>query len=362
VVAAQSPADNLRIIELMKKATKPTVAFCMGDLGFPSRILCLKYGAPFTYAAFNKERGVVPGMPAFEELLRVYQPSRINGDTAVYGVIGDPVAHSYSPLVHNTAFRHVGVNAMYLPFRVPRGTLPTFLDAYGAVPVEGYSVTIPHKEAAALAAHSLDETVELTRAANTLVRRPNGFHAVNTDFPAIMETLQAHLTVPGGPPLDLRKRMVLVLGAGGVARAVAHAMHKAGAIVHIANRTPERAEKLAKETNAEALDWTARHKEGCDLVINCTPVGMHPNVDESPLHASFLRPDMVVFDTVYTPETTMLIREAKSRGARVITGVELFIRQAGDQFKLFTGKDAPLDLMGKVLRRAMSPVTVRDDE
>src|SRR5207249_7700321 len=103
-------------------------------------------------------------------------------DTKVYGVIGDPIAHSNSPLVQNTAFRQLGVNALYLPFRVPRGQLPGFLDAFGSVPVEGYSVTIPHKEAAAEAAHTKDETVELTHAANTLVRRADGFHAANTDY------------------------------------------------------------------------------------------------------------------------------------------------------------------------------------
>jgi 3-dehydroquinate dehydratase/shikimate dehydrogenase len=362
VVAAQSPADNLRMIDIMKKATKPTIAFCSGDIGFPSRILCLTYGAPFTYAAFNKERGVAPGLPSFEEVLKVYHPERINAETKVYGVVGDPVGHSHSPLIHNAAFRERNINAVYVPFRVTRGHLPQFLDAFGAVPVEGYSITIPHKEAAALAATTKDDTVTMTRAANTLIRKPHGFAGANTDYPALMAALIAHLTKPDGPPLDFHKRMVLILGAGGVARAAAYALHKAGAIVHIANRTLDRAERLADEVSGEALDWTARHKEGCDLVINATPVGMHPNIDESPLHASYLRPGMVVFDTVYTPETTMLIREAKTRGAQVITGVELFIRQAGGQFQLFTGQEPPLDVMGHVLRRALSPVTIHDDE
>jgi 3-dehydroquinate dehydratase/shikimate dehydrogenase len=362
VVAAQTPEDNVRIIELLKKAPKPTIAFCSGDLGFPTRILCLKYGAPFTYAAFNKERGVAPGLPSFEEMLRVYRPEHIDAETQVYGVVGDPVSHSHSPLVHNAAFREKNVNAVYVPFRVTRGHLPQFLSAFGGVPIEGYSATIPHKEAAAQAGQMKDEAVTLTRAANTLIRKPFGFFAANTDYPAIMAALGANLTRPNGLALDLHKRMVLILGAGGVARAAAHALSKAGAIVHIANRDSERAEKLAHEINGEALDWTARHKEGCDLVINCTPVGMHPNVDESPLHGSFLRPGMVVFDTVYTPETTMLIREAKARGAQVITGVELFIRQAGAQFELFTGIQPPLEMMGKVLRRALSPVTLHDEE
>ena len=187
VVAAQSPTDNLRMIDLMKKAAKPTIAFCSGDLGFPSRILCLKYRAPFTYAAFNRERGVVPGMPSFEEMLKVYHPERINADTRVYGVVGDPVGHSHSPLVQNAAFRERNVDAIYVPFRVTRGHLPPFLEAFGAIPVEGYSVTIPHKEAAAQAGQTKDEAVELTRAANTLIRKPNGFFAANTDYPAIMD-------------------------------------------------------------------------------------------------------------------------------------------------------------------------------
>jgi 3-dehydroquinate dehydratase/shikimate dehydrogenase len=362
-VSAQTPADNLRVLDLMKKATRPTVAFCAGDIGFPSRILTLKYGAPFTYAAFNKERGVVPGMPSFEELIRVYHLDRLNAETKVFGVIGDPVAHSFSPLVHNAAFRDLDINAVYVPFRVPRGHLPAFLQAFTAVPVEGYSVTIPHKEAAAQAAHSMDETVERTHAANTLTRKPLGLLAANTDYQAILDALRTNLPRgPKGEPPDLHRRLVLVLGAGGVARAAVHALHDAGATVYVANRTHDRAVKLAAEINAEALDWAARHKEGCDLVINCTPVGMHPNVDESPIHASFLRPDMVVFDTVYTPETTLLVREAKTRGAQAITGVELFVRQAGAQFQHFTGREPPLELMSKVLRRALSPVTLRDDD
>jgi 3-dehydroquinate dehydratase/shikimate dehydrogenase len=245
---------------------------------------------------------------------------------------------------------------------VPRGQLPGFLEAFGNIPVEGYSVTIPHKEAAAQAAHVKDETVELTHAANTLVRRPHGFHAANTDYQAILDALQAHLGKPDGKPIDLHRRMTLILGAGGVARAVAQALHRAGATVHIANRTLERAEKLADEIHAEALDWNARHKEGCDLVFNCTPVGMHPNVDESPVHASYLRPDMVVFDTVYNPETTMLLREAKTRGCQVITGIDMFIRQAGLQFKHFTGLEPPLELMAQTLRRILSPVRIIDED
>src|SRR4051812_35849064 len=170
VVRAQHPNDNLRVLGLVKNTRKPTVAFCMGDLGFPSRILQAKYGAPFTYAAFNKERNIAPGMPSFTEVTKVYHYHEIGPDTAVYGVIGDPVGHSLSPLIHNKAFRKLGVAAVSLPFRVPRDTLGDFLKAFERVPVKGYSVTIPQKEAAAVIARDKDETVERTNAANTLVR------------------------------------------------------------------------------------------------------------------------------------------------------------------------------------------------
>ncbi len=162
--------------------------------------------------------------------------------------------------------------------------------------------------------------------------------------------------------MPLISRTVLILGAGGVARAIAHALHKEKVAVTIANRTLERGQKLAEEVGCKFVEWTARHSVTCDTIINCTSVGMHPNLDEAPIHHSFLKPGLMVFDTVYTPETTMLIREARDRDCHVLTGVDMFVRQAGLQFTLFTGKPAPLELMTKLVRRALSPVHVVDDE
>ena len=159
-VRAQHPKDNVRVLELLKSAPRPTVAFCMGDLAMPSRILGAKFGAPFTYAAFNKERGIAPGLPSFVEMKRLYFYDRINAQTKVFGVVGDPVAHSLSPLVHNLAFRHLGINAVYVPFRVPRPEFADALNSFMSVPVQGYSVTIPHKEEAAELAQHKDESVE----------------------------------------------------------------------------------------------------------------------------------------------------------------------------------------------------------
>jgi 3-dehydroquinate dehydratase/shikimate dehydrogenase len=332
-------------------------------MSLPSRVLGLKYGAPFTYAAFNPERGIAPGLPSFDELKHVYHVGSLNADTRVFGVIGDPVAHSMSPLIHNAAFHGLRLNAVYVPFRVPRGQLEGFLKHFDALGVQGYSVTLPHKEAAAVAATQRESSVDLTQAANTLVRLGGGFAAYNTDYTAAIESLLAHMppTQDGAPP-TLQSKVVLILGAGGAARAIGHALHREGAMVSVANRTPERSQKLAEEIGCRAIDWGARHSVLCDVLINCTSVGMHPNVDETPVHHSLLKPGLVVMDIVYTPETTMLIREAQGRGCHVITGVDMFIRQAARQFKLFTGQEASLEYMRAVLRRALSPVSLKGPE
>ena len=362
-VRARGPSDNLRVLKLLENSPRPTTAFCMGDMGLPSRILGAKYGAPFTYAAFNKERGIAPGLPSFDEMRRVYHYDRVNADTRVLGVIGDPVGHSLSPVLHNAALHSLRHNAVYLPFRVPRGELEEFLKEFDSLPVHGYSVTIPHKEAAAALAHERDAGVALTQAANTLVRIGGGFSAYNTDFQAAVESLLSNMpNNPDGSPPTLGSKAVLILGAGGAARAVAHAIRREGALLILTNRSFDRAHKLAEELNSRAVPWDARHSVLCDVVVNCTSLGMHPNVDEIPLHPSFLKPGLVVFDIIYTPETTLLVREARTRGCHVITGIDMFVRQAAAQFRLFTGAEPPVEYMRTVLRRALSPVSLKGPE
>jgi 3-dehydroquinate dehydratase/shikimate dehydrogenase len=362
-VRGQDPSDNLRVLALLNNPAKPTVAHCMGDLGLPSRILGPKFGAPFTYAAFNKERSIAPGLPSFEEMKSVFHYDRIGPATQVFGVVGDPVAHSLGPLVHNATFHSLRIDSVYVPFRVPRGHLEGFLMEFDGLPVRGYSVTIPHKEAAAALAKHKDKSVTLTQAANTLLRVGDGFSASNTDYQAIVDSLLANMppTQDGSPP-TLQSRTVLLVGAGGVARAIAHALHREGALLIIANRTTGRAQKLAEEVGCRFLDWAARHSVTSEILINATSVGMHPAVDDSPIHHSYLKPGLVVFDSIYTPETTLLLKEAKTRGCHVISGVDLFVRQAALQFKLFTGQEAPLEFMRTVIKRALSPVTLKAPE
>lgn len=361
-VTARHPEDNLRVLDLLRNAPKPTVVLCMGDLGAPSRILAGKYGAPFTYAAFNKERDIAPGIISYDEMRKLYHYDRINADTAVYGVIGDPLGHSLSPLLHNATYRQLGVNAVYVPFRVPPVDWNNFLGQFERIPVQGYSVTIPHKEAAMRAAKNQQPAVTAVQAANTLIRGADGFTAYNTDYDAALESLQTNL--PGlwsGEPPTLKGRTVLLLGAGGVARALAFALHKADALVTISNRTLDRAQKLAGQVGCRFVAWEARHNTLCDLLVNCTAVGMHPDVDDMPVHASFLKAELAVFDTVYNPENTLLIKEARERHCKVLTGVDMFVRQAAMQVRLFTGKEPSLDDLRTLVKRALSPLTYHDD-
>jgi 3-dehydroquinate dehydratase/shikimate dehydrogenase len=363
-VTAHHPTDNLRVLNLLKNPARPTIAFCMGELGFPSRFLGRRDGQPFTYAAFNKERGIAPGLPSFEEVKTLYRYEEINAATPIYGVIGDPVSHSLSPLIHNKALAHLGLPGLYLPFRVPRGELEEFHKAISdTLPVRGFSVTIPHKETALKIATQQDEGAAAVGAANTLVRSEGDWIAYNTDAQAALESLLAnmpHHEDSLAPTVE--SLSVLLLGAGGVARAIAHTLHRAGALVTLSNRTQERGQKLAEEVGCRHVDWASRHKVLADLLVNCTSKGMHPNVDESPIHNSFLRPGLLVFETIYTPETTLLVKDARERGCHVMTGVDMFVRQAALQFSLFTGHDAPMALMNRIVRRALSPVSMRDEE
>jgi 3-dehydroquinate dehydratase/shikimate dehydrogenase len=362
-VTAQHASDNLRVMALLKNPPKPTIAFCMGDLGTCSRLLGLRWGMPFMYAAFNRERQIAPGILPYQDMQKIYRVESITPETKVFGVIGDPVSHSLSPLIHNAAFKHLGINAVYLPFRVPRGELAAFLKSFQEIPVQGYSVTLPHKEGAAGNAQEKDETVTTMGAANTLLATAAGFRALNTDAQAALDSLRAQLPIGAdGQPAALGSRNVLVLGAGGVARAIVHALHKENVNTTVTNRTVEKGQKLAEEVGCKFVEWSARHNVVCDTVINCTLVGMHPNLDETPIHHSFLRAGLMVFDTVYTPETTMLIREARARDCLTLTGVDMFVRQAGLQFEQFTGKPAPLELMTQLVRQALSPLRPPDEK
>lgn len=353
---ANDPHDNLRMLDLVKNADVPTIGLCMGEVGIPTRILCGRYGAPFTYATFHQERSLAPGQLSFQQMKELYRYDEINAETEVYGVIGDPIAQSMSPLVHNKAFRHLGMNKVYLPFRVPREDVGSFLDEAPRLGIRGLSVTIPHKEAVLKKLTKVDGGVKGVGAANTIIFNGAELIGYNTDYRGAMDSLEKAMNLPHGGHDPLRGKTAMVLGAGGAGKAIAYGLKRRGADVIITGRTLENAETLAKRLECKSIEWGARHAPAVDIVINCTPIGMHPNVDEAPYDKHRLRPNMVVFDTVYNPETTLLVKEARAKGCNVITGVAMFIRQAALQFELFNGQEAPEELMREELKKAIGPV------
>lgn len=348
------PSDNLRMLRLVKNAKVPTVGLCMGDIGTPSRILAGRFGAPFTFANFHHERTLAPGQLSFEQMSRVYRYDKINADTEVFGVIADPIGHSLSPLIHNAAFDELDMNRVYIPIRVPRESLSRFIDDAGEFGIKGLSVTIPHKETVLGKLTKADGAVQGIGACNTVVFDGDQRLGYNTDYRAAMDSLEKALGGVKGGKTPLSGKTALLLGAGGVGKAIAYGLIRRGARVVVTDGQPTTASRLAKHLNCRCIDWAKRQTVSADILINGTPVGMHPNVDESPYDKHHMRPHMLVFDAVYNPESTLLIKHARSRSCRVVTGVDMFVRQACLQFKHFTGQDGPAEVMRDVIRRAIA--------
>jgi 3-dehydroquinate dehydratase/shikimate dehydrogenase len=350
---AHKASDNFKMLRLVDRATIPTVGICMGDVGLPTRILGLKFGAPFTYAAFNPAKVVAPGLLTFHDMRNYFNIEAVRPRTRVYGVIGDPIEHSLSPLVHNWAFRELGLDCVYVPFRVSERNIERFLQRMHVAEIWGLSVTIPHKEKILEWGEPGDDLVHRARSANTIVVDESGkWRLFNTDGPAAVASLEAAL--PKDAP-TLHNRPVLLLGAGGVARTLAFSLRDRGAVVTIASRTLARSQNLAQAVGCKFVDWAQRHTQVADVVVNGTPVGMHPNVHESPYHAGSMREGMIFFDTVYNPRMTKMLRDAEERGCRIVTGVDMFVGQAEAQFRLFTGREPPVGLMKELVLEELSP-------
>lgn len=350
VTTANSPSDCVRVLKLVSESKIPTIGFCMGEFGILSRILCGRYGSPFTYGAFSAEREIAPGQLTFQQMKDLYRFDDITRETKVFGVLGDPIGHSLSPILHNTAMQKIGFNGVYVPIRVTRDQLPKMLDDFQWLEIQGYSVTIPHKEAVLAKYPKCEEIVMQIGAANTLFKTPEGWQSDNTDFSAALESLQ--LVLPPGDTLEGKR--ILMLGAGGVARAIGLGVSRRGAALTIASRSSDRARDLAESLTCRHITWENRGSEYADILINCTPVGMYPDVNETPFHSNWMRDEMIVFDTIYNPENTLLLKEAREHRCRTVSGVEMFVRQAAAQFTRFTGQPAPLEMLKETLRTSIS--------
>jgi 3-dehydroquinate dehydratase/shikimate dehydrogenase len=377
VWTARTIRDNLEAFELLELRQRQTIALCMGEAGMISRVLAKKFGAFLTFASLRADAGTAAGQVPIDELKRLYRWDAIGRATKVYGVVGSPVAHSMSPAIHNAAFDQTRYDGLYLPFLVNEGyeSFKAFMETFLAarrLDLAGLSVTIPHKENAlrylAEKGGQIEPLARRIGAVNTIVidRDDSAYDAPrlsgsSTDYAAILDSITDAMGIAREQLAGLR---VAVIGAGGTGRTAVAALAHYGATVVVYNRTRERAEALASEFNGQTGKVVAAPIEKlcdscCQVYINTSSLGMHPNVNASAFgeRPPRLSSDTVVFDTVYNPMRTLLLRQAEAAGARTIGGVEMFVRQAAAQFEAWTGLPAPRHVMRDVVERRLTPST-----
>jgi 3-dehydroquinate dehydratase/shikimate dehydrogenase len=349
VPTAKSLYDNVTLIRFLERMNDHTniIGICMGDAGIISRVLGVRAGSAFTFAAASPGEETGPGQIAARTLIDTYRIDQVDVATKVYGVAGNPVRSSLSPVMMNTAFRRETVNAVYLALQT--GRLSDLLKLVAEIPIQGLSVTMPLKQEIMAHLERTDPLSAKIGACNTVLRVPSGENAgklfgFNTDVAGIVGPLEKRLA--------LRDAKVLVLGAGGAARAAVFGLRDKGAEVFILNRTPETAQKLARQSGSRSIRKDALPKTSFDAIVNATPVGMAGNKAAPILEAKDLN-TRLVFDLVYNPLETPLLRLARQMSIPIVTGVEMFVQQGARQFEIWTGKPAPEEEMLRVVIHAL---------
>ncbi len=341
VPTAKTLSDNvtlMRFIERMEDHSN-IIGICMGDAGIISRVLGVRAGSAFTFAAATTGEETGPGQIAARTLIETYRIDQVDAATKVYGVAGNPIRSSLSPIMMNTAFRRETVNAVYLALQANK--LSDLLKLVHEIPIQGLSVTMPLKEEIMAHLEKTDPLSAKIGACNTVLRAQDGkLYGFNTDV--------AGITGPLEKRMSLRGAKALVLGAGGAARAAVFGLRDKGAEVFILNRTAETAQKLARQSGSKTIKKDAVAKTPFDVIINATPVGMAGIKANQLLEAKDLNTKLV-FDLVYNPLETPLLRMARQKGIPIITGIEMFVQQGARQFEIFTGKPAPEEEMLRVV-------------
>jgi 3-dehydroquinate dehydratase/shikimate dehydrogenase len=324
-------ADLGPLAALGREAAGRSVILAMGDAGVASRVLAVRMGARWTYAG----EGVAPGQLSLTRMRDEFRVPAITAATRVFGVLGRPVGHSLSPAMHNAAFAAAGIDAVYLPLAAASfDDFTSFADAFA---VEGVSVTAPFKLDAHRAAAVTDARTVAIGAVNTLRRSGGGWEGLNTDVDGFMAPLAGR---------DLRGGRAAVLGAGGAARSVVVALIAAGAVVTVHARRPEAARTLAEATGAAPGAWPPP-EDAWDLLVNTTPVGTAPDIAATPLRFSGRLDGRLVYDLVYNPTDTALLRQAGARGADCLGGLPMLAAQAAAQFAWWTGLPPADGLMAR---------------
>ncbi|KAJ6380135.1 hypothetical protein OIU76_016733 [Salix suchowensis] len=359
IIKVVSNADDIteleRIFHLLSRSEVPAVAYSLGERGLISQLLCPKFGGALVYGAM--EGNSIPGLPTLDNLRETYKVENINSDTKVFGLVSKPVSHSKGPILHNPAFRHANYNGIYVPMFVD--DLKEFFEVYTSPEFAGYSVGFPYKEAVVQFCDEVHPLAKSIGAVNTIIRKPSDGKLIgyNTDcegsIAAIEDALKEQKSINGASlNSPLAGKQFVVAGAGGAGRAIAVGAKSRGARVIIFDIDLARAESLAQVVSGEAQPFESLahfQPENGAILANATPIGMHPSTDRIPVAEATLGSYQLVFDAVYTPRKTRLLKDADAAGAITVSGVEMFLRQAIGQFNLFTGREAPKDFMREIV-------------
>ncbi len=345
VPTAKTLTDNVALMRFIERMDNHTniIGICMGDAGIISRVLGLRAGSAFTFAAASLGDETGPGQIAARTLIETYRIDQVDAATKVYGVAGNPVRSSLSPIMMNTAFRRETVNAVYLALQTAK--LADLLKLVHEIPIQGLSVTMPLKQEIMAHLEKTDPLSAKIGACNTVLRAQDGkLYGFNTDVAGIVAPLEKRIS--------LRGAKALVLGAGGAGRAAVFGLRDKGAEVFILNRTPETAQKLARQSGSKTIKKEALAKSPFDVIINATPVGM-AGIKGAPLLEAKDLNTKLVYDLVYNPLETPLLRLARQQNIPIITGIEMFVQQGARQFEIWTGKPAPEEEMLRVVIHAL---------
>ncbi len=338
VTTARKPSDAQKMLALAKAHPRDKlVILAMGEPGFSTRVLAPAFGSMYTYAAPNAAEGTASGQVSAKMLRHLYRVDKFTKAAKIFGVVADPVRHSISPNVHNRAFQSKRMDAVYLPFLVHGNQLKDFFTMADALPLTGASITIPHKQKIIRYLDAVEPLAKRIGAVNTIWKKAGKWRGTNTDAEGV--------TVPLAKRLKLANATALIVGNGGAARGAAFALADAGAKVSLVGRNLDRVRALARICNGEPLSREQAAAKMFDVVVHCTPMGMWPHPDECFFDDKV--PGKLVFDMVYNPRETKLLKMAKAQGAETIDGLAMFLEQAARQFEIFTGETAPRAVMEK---------------
>ncbi len=344
VSTARSLADNLAVLRLIEDRSlgADVVGIAMGEEGLVSRVLGPRAGAAFTFAS-TSDAATAPGQVSARTLLDLYRVEQLDQATRIFGVAGNPIAHSLSPLMHNAAFRRENVNAVLLPLKVR--ILDDLLALARELPLGGVAVTMPLKQEVLPHLANMDPLTARIGACNTLRTGADGkLYGFNTDVAGVTRPLEKRMRLKGA--------RILVLGAGGAARAAVFGLVDREAEVFVSNRTHENAMALARKAHARSVKQEQLAKLQFDAIVNTTPCGMTGVKPTLPIKENELNARLV-FDMVYNPIETPLLKLAHARGLAIIAGFEMFVQQGARQFEIWTGKPAPEAEMQRVVQLAL---------